>query len=528
MGGGGGGVHSNSRHHVIMRAATKVQRRLLPAATSAIMLLACLRSIHAWNVAIRRNTLDQQTRRFSRLFSSTSASLSTSDPEVPRKFVPYPFSYREEKTLRVSALTNRGLGICRTTLTDEENDTLSDTTLREWVIFVPNVIPGELVKLRVYRNFKNYSEADLLEVLEASPHRQEPLCKLAKVCGGCQYQHISIDAQRDLKSRHVEEVLNRVGGFDNVEVTPTVGTCEVFHYRSKLTPHYDRPKKLADNSYEISTIGFQEKSSRRLVDVPYCPIATEAINQELTKFRQTLKQKALDGNLRRPNRGATLLLRDHDDGVCLDPNERVTTTVSGIQFQFLAGNFFQNNPYMLPVMVDYVIEAATKPDSHGNAMTHLIDCYCGSGLFCLTASASFDVCVGIEVNDRAVQEARDNAALNNIENCAFVAASAEAIFESTEPVSCPAMKEKGLVSDFPRDQTVVVLDPPRKGCSPEFLNQLYEFAPQRIVYMSCDPATQARDSKGIVANGYEITSIQPFDLFPQTRHIESLIVFERQ
>jgi 23S rRNA (uracil1939-C5)-methyltransferase/tRNA (uracil-5-)-methyltransferase len=179
-------------------------------------------------------------------------------------------------------------------------------------------------------------------------------------------------------------------------------------------------------------------------------------------------------------------------------------------------------------MVDHVVAAATKHGRNGMQMTHLIDCYCGSGLFCLTAASYFQVLVGIEVVDKAVEEARENAALNGIENCAFVAASAEAIFESKQPVLLPSLqREPCLVRDFPRDETVVVVDPPRKGCSPEFLAQLYNFGPQRVVYMSCDPATQARDAKGIVENGYEITSIQPFDLFPQTRHIESLIVFER-
>jgi 23S rRNA (uracil1939-C5)-methyltransferase/tRNA (uracil-5-)-methyltransferase len=401
---------------------------------------------------------------------------------------------------------------------------------------VPNVIPGELVRLRIYRNFKNFSEADLVEVVEKSKDRIEPTCSLSQVCGGCQYQHISIDKQREWKTHHVQEVLTKVGGFSHPNnVAPTIGTEHIFHYRSKITPHYDQPRKIADNVYEIGAIGFQEQSSRRLVNVTYCPIATKEMNEKLFLMIQELRQDALEGRLKRPKTGSTLLLRQaaaHDGGggvvVVTDPNERVTTYVSGIQFRFLAGNFFQNNPHMLPIMVDHVVTAATKPGRNGTKMTHLIDCYCGSGLFCLTAASSFQVLVGIEVVDKAVEEARENAALNEIQNCAFVAASAEAIFEAKEPVLLPSLqREACLVRDFPRDETVVVVDPPRKGCSSEFLNQLYNFGPQRIVYMSCDPATQARDAKGIVEHGYEMTSIQPFDLFPQTRHIECLIVFER-
>jgi tRNA (uracil-5-)-methyltransferase len=152
--------------------------------------------------------------------------------------------------------------------------------------------------------------------------------------------------------------------------------------------------------------------------------------------------------------------------------------------------------------------------------------------------------VGIEINNKAIDEATANAQLNGIENCAFIAASAEAIFESDADVRLPSQDkemnggddssdqegELGMaqkVRNFPRGQTVVVLDPPRKGCSEEFLEQLYAFGPQRIVYMSCDPATQARDSRGIVDHGYKVVSVQPFDLFPQTRHIECLMVFEK-
>jgi 23S rRNA (uracil1939-C5)-methyltransferase/tRNA (uracil-5-)-methyltransferase len=455
--------------------------------------------------------------------------------KVPRKFIPYPFPYREEKTLRVDSLTNMGVGVCRVKLERTEDTTttaaVDEEQQREWVIFVPNVIPGEIVRMRIYRNHKAYSEADLLEIVEPSPSRVQPLCKLAEICGGCQYQHMDIASQRDWKTRQVEELLERIADLPNVEVSPTVGTDETFHYRSKITPHYEQPERDGPNKYKIGNIGFKQKSSRHLVDVDYCHIATEAINERLATLREERRDEAQANELKKPKKGATLLLRDAAEGVVTDHNVYVTTTVKDLTFRFLAGNFFQNNPFMLPVMVDHVVAAAIKPADGGRKMTHLIDCYCGSGLFCLTSAHAFDTCVGIEVNPLAIEEARANAALNSISNCAFVAASAEAIFESDELVQTntdTTTMSTIMVRDFPRHSTVVVCDPPRKGCSEEFLQQLYEFQPQRIVYMSCDPATQARDSHGIVANGYEITSTQPFDLFPQTRHIECLITFEKK
>jgi len=483
--------------------------------------------------------------------------------KVPLKFKPYPFSYHKELTVRIESLTNLGFGLARVELDENmdngttnanENGNEGDDTRapNKWVVFVPNVIPGELVKLRIFRNYASYSDADLVEIIEPSPDRIEPPCALATICGGCQYQHITIERQREMKTMQIQELFERLGGFETHEfpaVLDTLGTDEVFGYRSKITPHYEAPmrkkewkKALKDHgdtakskSCEIGSIGFKEKASRRLVDVPYCHIATPAINDALTQIREDKREEARQGLLKKPNKGATLLLRDSDGVVETDHNVYVNTTVKDLVFRFKAGNFFQNNPFMLANMVDLVVEAATKTSPSGNTMTHLIDCYCGSGLFALGSSSSFDVCVGIEVNDMAVQEASDNAALNGIKNCDFVSASAEAIFQSKDPVRVSTMKDGDdndenkdlLVADFPRESTVVVVDPPRKGCSEEFLQQLNIYQPARVVYMSCDPATQARDAKFLVSFGYEIVSVQPFDLFPQTRHIECLAVFER-
>lgn len=474
--------------------------------------------------------------------------------------------YHEELTVRIDSLTNMGWGIGRVALDpakwksdngdgsnhDEMENDVAEQDERLWVVMVPHVVVGELVKVRIFRNQRQYSEADLVEVLEESPQRVIPKCSLAGECGGCQYQHMSIEAQRDWKTKHVEEVLRqqRIEGYQTAEelnILPTMGTDEIFHYRSKITPHYNAPREVGQDVYEMEEIGFQRSTNRNLVDVPDCPIATEAINDQYKRVRAELHEKAKQGLLNRKKTkkkgrgsrggalGATLLFRHADDDpatgepvVVTDHNQYMTTTVKDLKFRYLAGNFFQNNNYVLPLMVDSVLDAAIKPTSSGDRPTHLIDCYCGSGLFALSAAGRFDLCVGIEVNDKAVAEAAANADLNGISNCQFVAASAEAIFTSPPRLEVPGREDKE-VKDFPRKKTVVVLDPPRKGCSEEFLEQLYEYSPQRIVYMSCGPATQTRDAKGIVEiGGYDIVSTQPFDLFPQTKHIECLMVFEKK
>lgn len=396
-------------------------------------------------------------------------------------------------------------------------------------------------------------KADLVKVLEPSEDRVEPKCPLAGTCGGCQFQHMKIEKQREWKSNFVtkglfQQEIQGYKGMDeiNAKLLPVAGTDEIYGYRSKITPHYDAPIRVGEDDYEMQAIGFQQFMTRRLVDVEECPIATPPINDKYKETRADLHRQAKEGLLnnrkkrkrhrRSKNKelGATLLFRHADDDengnpvVVTDNNEYMTTTVKGIKFRYLAGNFFQNNNYVLPLMVDGVLSAALKPSAAGKVPSHLIDCYCGSGLFALSAASKFQLCVGIEVQEKAIEEATYNAEANNIKNCRFVAASAEAIFTSPPKVKMESGEEQS-VGDFPRDQTVVVVDPPRKGCSGAFLEQLYAFGPQRVVYMSCGPATQARDAKGIVeVGGYDIVSIQPFDLFPQTKHIECLMVFEKR
>ena len=464
---------------------------------------------------------------------------------VPNKFIPYPFSYRQEVDIQIETLTNRGLGLGRFALSPEQirnmeefnvhrektkanldetldHSTLSGKTNKQWVIMVPGVVPGERVCVRVFRNFPSYSEADLVRVLEASEDRVSPVCPLAQDCGGCQLQHMTIDSQRKWKTRHVKEILQQYGiGEEHVKYC--LGTDHIYHYRSKLTPHYQQPAKsrrgernidmVASSSSSSSTktiqaIGFQKQSSRQIIDVPHCAIATPAVNDAYAEMRKRLLSEPP-----KSKKGATLLLRQanlEDSSVESNHRNFITTNVRGLNFTYHAGNFFQNNYHVLPIMVEHVLSEATL----GGAMTHLVDCYCGSGMFALSCAAHFDRVVGIEINDKAIAEAQANAAANRISNCEFRAASAENIFS--------------VISNFSRDATVVVLDPPRKGCSEDFLKQLVEFEPSRIVYMSCDPTTQARDAAILVAANYTVTSVQPFDLFPQTRHIECLMILERK
>lgn len=402
----------------------------------------------------------------------------------PRKFNPDPFEYHQELTLEIESLTNLGQGVAR---------------IDNWVVFTTFALPGETVRARVFRNSANYSEADLLEVVAPSTDRVEPRCPMFSQCGGCQYQNLSYKKQLEWKQRQVAELLQRMAGIDH-PVDPVHPSPVTYGYRSKITPHFQKPR-----DGQIGPIGFLLFGRRQqLIDVEHCPIASETINAKLPKIRKECREKAAFYK-----KGATLLLRDSLDGyVCTDGTEMCEQMVGDLRFSFHAGEFFQNNPHILPDFAEHVRTEALR----GGAVENLVDAYCGSGLFCLTAAREFKEAVGIEISESSIDWARRNATQNKIENCRFIQGDATNIF--AEVTFNPA-------------KTAVVIDPPRKGSSPEFLDQLINYAPRRVVYVSCNPATQIRDLEH-VKERYRITRIQPFDLFPQTRHLECVVTLERK
>ena len=403
-------------------------------------------------------------------------------PRPPKKFVPTPFEYHQEIEITIDALTNLGAGVGR---------------IDGWVVFVPFSLPGETVKARVFRNDKNCSHADLVEVLTPSADRIEPGCPLFGECGGCQYQHLSYAKQLAWKTRQVGELMKHMAAI-TFPVNDCLSSAQTWNYRSKITPHFEKAK-----DGDLGPIGFLAFGRRsQLIDVPNCPIAMDTINRELPAIREGLRQRASSFK-----RGATVLLRATEDRVETDFRAVATEHVGALTFQFLAGDFFQNNPFILLAFTGYVAKQAAA----GGAK-FLVDAYCGSGLFSLTLAASFEQVAGVEVSETSCEWARKNAAANSITNARFLTASAEAIFDQI---------------NFPAAETAVVIDPPRKGCTPEFIAQLVKFSPARVVYVSCDPATQVRDLKQLVDGGYQLEDVQPFDLFPHTRHLECVMTLSR-
>ena len=335
---------------------------------------------------------------------------------------------------------------------------------------------------------------------------------------------MSLSSQRILKSDQLIAHYTKVGvSLSTVSIPPIIGSPveSSYGYRSKLTPHFDGPHRKRVMT-SIGPIGFRSKWGERIVDVDKCPIATDAINERMSKLRAEISDSIDRGEI---DCGKTLLLRDDGKGFVETGHNKVVTEVVSTKngdkvFEFRAGNFFQTNPSMVPSMVDYVTSVSSRPlVGHKKSLSTFLDFYCGSGLFSICVSSHFERCIGVELNIHSVQEATANALRNGSTNCKFVAGLSATIFKTVT---------NGNETDVDPLQSVVFCDPPRKGCGKEFLEQLLDFGPARIVYMSCEPASQAKEAKTLIDSGkYELVELQAFDLFPQTRHIECCAVFER-
>ena len=418
-----------------------------------------------------------------------------------KKFNDLPFPYHAELELEIATLTNLGSGLGRVPLppplTPDPSPGTPAASGGGWVVMVPFALPGERVRVRVFRNHKNFSEADLVAVLTPSPHRVSSSCPLFGRCGGCQYQHFAYPEQLAWKQRQVAELLQHMAGVE-FAVAPVIASPREFGYRSKITPHFNPPR-----DERPIPIGFLRQGTRfDILDVPQCPIATPAINTRLPTVRAEAHARQATYS-----RGGTLLLREASGEVTTDYDAIVTETVGDLKLRFLARDFFQNNPFILPAFTGYV-----RAQAAASGARFLVDAYCGSGLFALTAAPAFERVAGIEISESSITFARQNATANNITNATFQAGDASAIFA-------------GLA--FPAADTAVIIDPPRKGCDAAFLAQLFAFGPRAVVYVSCDPATQMRDLKDFLAAGYVLSAVQPFDLFPQTRHLECVITLRR-
>lgn len=368
-----------------------------------------------------------------------------------KSFTPYPFEENEEIILSIESLSHLGHGVGRT-----DHQPANGNTVKNWVVFVPFALPGEIVKVSITHNAKKNSIAKIVEVIKPSPDRVDPQCQHFFYCGGCQFQHLEYSKQLEYQIKEIRQQLQHLANVSkDITILTPIPSPKIWNYRSKITPHYRKPQ-----NGKIAALGFLHHSNKnQLIHIKQCAIAMPQLNESLP-----LVHKDLQGRAHTIKKDGTMLIRANQKSVETHPNNSVSETVSNMEFHFLAGDFFQNNPYILEKFTNYV---ASKASSTGN--TFLVDAYCGCGLFALTSAKYFEKVAGVEVSSTSADWARYNAKANSIDNATFLAANAEDIFSSI---------------DFPSAQTTVIIDPPRAGCSQNFLTQLFAFSPSRVVYVS--------------------------------------------
>ena len=426
--------------------------------------------------------------------------------------------------------------------------------LNELVIFVPDAVTGDKLKVKILKVKKNLAYGKVEAILEPSPLRREPYCAVSQKCGGCQLQHLSYKAQLEWKQNKVYNALTRIGGLKNLEVLPTLGMENQMHYRNKA----QYPIRKEGNQIQI---GFYASRSHRVIDWDCCGIQDkrcEQVIQVVRKFLDTYKisiydevthtglvrhlmvrtgfftgemmvclvingeslphtedfLKALQGiegitsvvlNI---NKAKTNVILGHETKV-LQGRAYIIDTIGDLKFKISPLSFFQVNPLQTKVLYDKALEYA------GLTGKEVVwDAYCGTGTISLFLAQKAKKVYGVEIIEPAIENAHDNATLNNIHNVEFFVGKAEEII--------PAQYEKGLVAD------TIVVDPPRKGCDQALLETLIKMAPGKIVYVSCDPATLARDLGYLVDKGYKVEKVQPVDMFPETTHVETVVCLVKE
>jgi tRNA/tmRNA/rRNA uracil-C5-methylase (TrmA/RlmC/RlmD family) len=341
----------------------------------------------------------------------------------------------------------------------------------EFVVFVPFVLVGEKVEVEITEVKRRFARARLLTVLQASPERVAPGCRYFGDCGGCQYQHIDYSAQLRLKRKQVADLFQRLGGCTEAVVDPVIPCPEPYGYRNRIMV-----RSQWDKFKQGLNIGFIRADNRLVVDIEECKIAEPVLNQELLRVRAHPPPKG----------GIKVVLRLSPEG-----------------WEVPRDSFFQNNFHLLPKLVETVRERVRLSGAR-----HLIDVYCGVGFFSIELADLVDSYVGVELDKLAVQAARRNAAARQRTNGEYLMGRAEELLPS-------------LLERFTPEKTVVILDPPRTGCPPESLDLLKRVRSQQVLYVSCHPATLARDIQLLCADGtYRLDRVVPLDMFPQTQHVE--------
>lgn len=423
--------------------------------------------------------------------------------------------------------TYNGLGVVK-----------SDT----FCVFVKDMIKGERGKIVLTADRKEYGYGRLLELLEASDERVEATCPISRQCGGCQLQHMSHKHQCEFKREHVRNTLKNIGGL-TAEVSPILFSETPFGYRNKTI----LPVGKKDGK---TVVGFYRTNSHEIIPMDYCCLQTDYSNHLIDKLRQLISEYDLADSVRnimirdfesteqtmvvlvtnKPEvdkldylvrdlikaegriRSVIQNINPDDTNVVLGQKEKllygswyIQDILDGLRFEVSSKSFYQVNSRQTKLLYSKAIELADI--KQGDTV---VDLYCGVGTIGLLASRKAEKVIGVEIVPRAVEDARKNAVLNSISNIEFICGDAS-----------DCIRRIGETAE------VVFIDPPRKGCSEKVLEDLIKMQCNKIVYVSCNPATLARDLKYLSSHGYEVKAVQPVDMFPQSYHCETVVLLSK-
>ena len=443
--------------------------------------------------------------------------------------------------------------IYETTVTDYTTEGQGIAHIEGCAVFIPNAIAGEKLKVRIEVAKKNWAAGKIVEILEKSPHRVNRECPVAKLCGGCDFWHMDYDEESRLKADRVKTCLNRIGG-ENLEEVPILSAPTCLGYRNKAQYPVSVKKGKA-------YAGFFKAGTHEVIENKRCLILPEesdavkdAVIDYVNQYRVMPYNEAEHKGLLRHiyvRRGAvsgqvlvclvingkkiprpeelikrlekipgftTLVLSLNtkkgnavlgDEFVTLYGPGYIEDTLCGLTFRLSPRSFYQVNHHQAQRLYEAAISQAeiTKDDT-------VLDLYCGVGTITLAMAKAAGKVIGIEVIPQAVEDAKDNAKRNGIENAEFFCGDAGA--------AALELEKQGIQAD------VVVVDPPRKGLNADTIEALARFAPRRIVYVSCDPATLARDVALLKERGYRVKNAMAADLFPRCSHVESIVTMIKE
>ena len=423
-----------------------------------------------------------------------------------------------------------------------------------FTIFVEGGLPGERVLVKILRVEKRHAYGKLLRILDASDKRIKARCPYFKRCGGCQLQHLSYDAQLSFKRQLVIDAFERIGNLKGVTVKETIGMDNPWEYRNKA----QFPVGLVKDEL---TIGFYAARSHDIVGIDSCDIQHNINNELLDLVKRFIQDKNIPTYDEKTHKGVIrhivtrvgyrtqelmVIIVTKDDlphknklveiireaipnitsivhnrqrnrtnvilgneNTLLWGKDHIIDELGGLRFKISPLSFYQVNPTQTKILYKKALEYADLTGSET-----VIDAYCGIGTISLFLAQNAGKVYGIELVDQAIEDAKENAKMNGIENANFIKGHSEILI--------PQMAQQGLKAD------IVVVDPPRKGCDKKLLEAIVEMGPNRLVYVSCNPATLARDLSYLSENGYKIIETQPVDLFPQTYHVECIALIQRE